>query len=137
MAASDIPPTPFLLRVPGLKGDQAANGFNVQSFDWSIEITGPDKPVPPTVQLKRLVDGASPTISAAFALRKTVAVDVTVAVVDSSGSDVLTYLLTDPRVTHHEIDAAVGGNERATETVVLSPSHVTITTAQTKRSIVI
>ena len=136
MAASDIPPTPFLLRVPGLKGDQAASGFNLQSFDWSIEPKPPDK-LKPTVQLKRLVDGASPSISAAFALRKTVAADVTVAVVDSSGVDVISYLLTDPRVTHYEIDAALGGNERATETVVLSAIQMTITTALSKRSIVI
>jgi hypothetical protein len=136
MAASDIPPSPFTLRVPGLKGDQAANGFNVQSFAWSIEVRGSDKPSP-TMQLTRLVDGASPTISGAFALRKTVAPDITVAVVDASSSDVLAYLLTDPRVVHYEIAAAVGGNERATETVVLASNHMTVTSAQNKRSIVI
>jgi type VI protein secretion system component Hcp len=133
MAATDIPPTPLLLRIPGLKGDQALSGFNVQSFDWTLlnEGSGQNKQ---DVTLTRLVDGASPTISGAFALRKNVGTDATLTVVDATGAEVVSYVFTEPRVVHYELGAAVGGNERATETILVRASHVTITIAKTKRS---
>lgn len=133
MAATDIPPTPLLLRIPKLQGDQALSAFNVQSFDMTLVNNG-SGPSKPDISLTRLVDGASPTISAAFALRKNVASDVTLTVIDATGAEVVSYLFTEPRITRYELDAAVGGNERATETIVLSPSRVTITTAVTKRA---
>jgi hypothetical protein len=136
MAATDIPPTPFVLRIAGLKGDPATGGFNVQSFDMTLENSGAG-PNKPDIMLTRLVDGASPTISAAFALRKNVANDATLTVLDASGVEVVSYLFTEPRITRYELFAAVGGNERATETIVLAPSHVTITTAKTKRATVL
>ena len=136
MAATDIPPTPLLLRIPGLKGDQALNAFNVQSFDFTLVNNG-GGPSKPDITLNRLVDGASSAISAAFALRRNVASDVTLTVIDAAGAEVVSYLFTEPRVTHYELGAAVGGNERATETVVLAPTHVTITTAMTKRATVL
>ena len=133
MAATDIPPTPLLLRIPGLKGDQAMSAFNVQSFDVTLANTG-NGPNKPDITLKRLVDGASPTISAAFALKRNVATDVTLTVIDATGVELVSYVFIDPRVAHYELGAAVGGNERATETIVFAPSHVTITTAMTKRA---
>ena len=136
MAASDIPPTPLLLRIPKLQGDQAMSAFNVQSFDVTLVNLG-SGPSKPDIALKRLVDGASPTISAAFALKKNVASDVTLTVVDATGVEIVSYLFTEPRVAHYEIEAAVGGNERATETIVLAPTHATITTAMTKRATVL
>ena len=136
MAASDIPPTPLLLRIPGLKGDQAMSAFNVQSFDVTLANNG-SGPSKMDITLTRLVDGASPTITAAFALKKNVASDVTLTVIDAAGAEVVSYLFTEPRVTHYELDAAVGGNERATEKVALAPSHATITTAMTKRATVL
>ena len=136
MAATDIPPTPFVLRIAGLKGDPATGGFNVQSFDLALE-----KDVDPAhnrdITLTRVVDGASPTISAAFALLRNVANDATLAVIDASGAEVVSYRLIEPRVTRYELTAAVGGNERATESIQLTPSQLTITSAKTKRTTVL
>ena len=66
--------------------------------------------------------------------QKNVATDVTLTVIDVTGVEVVSYVFTDPRVAHYELGAAVGGNERATETIVFAPSHVTITTAISKRA---
>lgn len=135
MAATDIPPTNVLLRIPGLTGDQSKGAFNVQSFHWSVtrdlnSVENPKK----RVSLIRLSDGASPTIVAAFALAQTLGKEVVIAVVDGSGADIATWALKDAVVTEFSCNAALGGNERATEDLGLGTNQVTFTHAKTKRS---
>ena len=138
MAASDIPPTNLLLRIPGVAGDQLRGACNVQSFRWTLQRepngAGINKRY---VELSRLGDIASPTIAMAFALGRTLGREVVLAVIDADGADIATWTLKDPMVTAIASTAAIGGNERPLEKSVLAPSQLTFLHVRSNRSAVI